>query len=380
MRKIFFVILACMIPALFSACTTLQKNLIINSSRDQMEKSLAKLEDLIIPLEAAGGTEARKQQSEMASARRMIGDMEKEAAADADYSGKLMAWSGRLAILEGKYSDAQRLCRQSLALSPGNIPAIILGIRLEGNPAKRLEIADKELALIDRQSPFSGFGELYIEKGSSLMELQRFTEAVAAFDAAFASVLNNIYRETYRKDRDRAWELRRFDGGGNSAGTLGILERGNLSWKDCISLAKTETQLLRFLTGGRDTNETELFNRLVDRSFIPYTQDITISDWPKVKPKMEDIISRSGAAWFIWHLYAESRADRGLLSRYSARYATGPKPRSPITDVPPLSPFFDSILGCVETEFMSLPDGKSFYPSGGIRGAEILAILKNMDR
>jgi tetratricopeptide (TPR) repeat protein len=368
-----------MIPALFFACTSLQKDLSINSSKDQMEKSLAKLEALIIPLEAVGGTEARKQQTEMTSARRMIGDMEKEAAADADYSARLMAWSGRLAILEGKYSEAQRVYRQSLALSPGNIPAIVLGIRLEGNPAQRLEIAEKELALIDRQSPLSGFGELHIEKGRSLMELQRFTEAVAAFDAAFTSTLDGIYRETYRKDRDRAWELRHFTGGG-STGTLGILERGSLNWKDCISLAKSETQLLRFLTGGRDTNETELFNRLLERSFIPYTQNITISEWPNVKPKMEDAVSRSGAAWFIWHLYAESRADRGLLSRYSARYATGPNPRSPITDVPPLSPFFDSILGCVETELMSLPDGRNFNPSGAIRGAELLAILKNMDK
>jgi hypothetical protein len=236
------------------------------------------------------------------------------------------------------------------------------------------------LALTDRQSPSSGFGELNIEKGRSLMELQRFAEAVSAFDTAFASPLDGIYRETYRKDRDRAWELRSFIGDGSAAGTLGILERGGLSWKDCISLAKSETQLLRFLTGGRDTNETELFNRLVERAFIPYTQNINENEWPGAKPKMEDLVSRSGAAWFIWHLYAESRADRGLLSRYSARYATGPNPRSPITDVPPLSPFFDSILGCVETEFMSLPDGRNFNPFGAIRGAELLVILKNMDK
>jgi tetratricopeptide (TPR) repeat protein len=380
MKKIVFAILVCMLPALFFACASLRKDILVDSSRDQMEKSLAKLEVVIIPLEAAGGTGARKQQTEMASARRMIGDMEKEAIADADYSGRLIAWSGRLAILEGKYSDAQRLYRQSQALSPGNIPAVILGIRLEGNPAKRMELAEEKLALIDRHSPLSGFGELHIEKGRSLMELQRFAEAVSAFDTAFTSSLDGIYRETYRKDRDRAWELRYFDGRGNATGTLGILERGGLSWKDCISLAKSETQLLRFLTGGRDINEAELFNRLVERSFIPYTQNITVSEWPNAKPKMEDEVSRSGAAWFIWHLYAESRADRGLLSRYSARYATGLNPRSPITDVPPLSPFFDSILGCVETEFMSLPDGKNFNPLGTIRGAELLAILKNMDK
>jgi hypothetical protein len=68
-----------------------------------------------------------------------------------------------------------------------------------------------------------------------------------------------------------------------------------------------------------------------------------------------------------------------MLSRYSARYATGANPRSPIADIPALSPFFDSILGCVETEFLSLPDGRNFRPTQFIRGAELLTILKKID-
>jgi hypothetical protein len=122
-----------------------------------------------------------------------------------------------------------------------------------------------------------------------------------------------------------------------------------------------------------------LFNRLTDRSFIPYSQDIGLSEWPSARPVINETVTRSGAAWFIWHLYAETRADRGLLSRYSARYATGPNPRSPIADVPPLSPFFDSILGCVETEYLSLPDGRNFRSALPIRGTEMLSILKKID-
>jgi hypothetical protein len=49
-----------------------------------------------------------------------------------------------------------------------------------------------------------------------------------------------------------------------------------------------------------------------------------------------------------------------------------------VDDLPLLSPFFDSILGCVETEFMSLPDGRNFHPDEKIRGAEILTILRKM--
>jgi hypothetical protein len=158
-----------------------------------------------------------------------------------------------------------------------------------------------------------------------------------------------------------------------------MLRGDSISWKECIAIAKNETQLLRFISGGRDISDSEFFNRLLDRSFIPDTQDIELNEWPRTRPRDNETVTRAGAAWFIWHLYAEARANRGLLSRYSARYATVENPRSPIEDIPLLSPFFDSILGCVETEFLSLPDGRNFRPEQTIRGAELLSILKKID-
>ena len=87
---------------------------------------------------------------------------------------------------------------------------------------------------------------------------------------------------------------------------------------------------------------------------------------------------RSGAAWFIWHLYAEARGDRSLLTRYSARYSSTAVSRNPIPDIPLLSPFFDSILGCVETEFLSLPDGRNFIGQDIITAVEFLSALKKI--
>ena len=365
-----------LIMALFiSGCQSLRNELFISSPRDQLELNLIELERMIVAAERPELSRA-DQQIKLAAARKMALDMEKESDADADYAGKLAAWSGRLAILEGRYSEAQRQYRQSRALSQDNLPSILLGIRLEGNPEKRLALIEHELALAGPGASFApGAGELRIEKGRALLDLHRFSEAAAVFDAAFASGLDSVYLETWRASRDRAWELRYAEAQG---GTFEILRRGGLTWKDCVSLAKTETQLLRFLTAGRDFSEAEIFTRLLERSFIPYTQDVTASEWPVVKPKIEDPVFRSGAAWFIWHLYAENRADRGLLSKYSARYASGGNPRSPIADLPPLSPFFDSILGCVETELLALPDGRNFHPGEPVRGAELLAILKKM--
>ncbi|MDR1859210.1 MAG: hypothetical protein LBQ69_07035 [Treponema sp.] len=366
----------CIAAALFSACVSMKGDILVDSHRDQMEASLAKLEALVVPLEAAGGAEARRRQGEMRSARQMVAGLEGEASADADYSGRLIAWSGRLAILEGRYSEAQRLHRQSVAVSPGNIPAVILGIRLEGDPARRLEMIERELSIAGQRAV--GVGELNVEKGRALAEMSRFSEAAGAFDVAFASALDAVYLESYKPDRDRAWELR--DTGDVAAGTLDVLGRDGISWNDCISLAKNETQLLRFLTGGRNVPNAELFSRLLERAFIPRTQDIGLSEWPgAATPRADDIVTRAGAAWFVWHLHAEARADRGMLSRYSARYAAGPNPRSPIADIPPLSRFFDSILGCVETELISLPDGRNFRPEQPLRGAELLSILRRID-
>ena len=356
------------------------KDIFIDNHRSQIEQNLSRIEAAIVPLEAAGANEARRLQNEISAARQLISSMEREASADPDFSGKLIAWSGRLSILENRYSDAQRLLRQSNSVSPGNIPAIILGIRLEGNPLKRLEIIESELAIIGpRPSNLSrsGIGELNIEKGRALYESDRFLEAAGAFDVAFSSGINKVYIDSYRPDRNRAWELRNTSGVG--AGTRNLLDRERISWSDCITLLKNETQLLRFITGGRNLSDAELFNRLVERGFIPFTQDIIINEWPVARPLNSETVTRAGAAWFLWHLYAESRADRGLLSRYSARFATGSNPRSPIADVPPLSPFFDSILGCVETEFLSLPDGRNFRPAQFIRAAEFLTIIKRID-
>jgi len=362
------------IAAFFSACTSM-KDMSINSQGSQTEKNLTAIEEAVVPLEALGASEARNKTKEVASARELLGKLEKEASADADYSGRLIAWSGRLAILEGKYSEAMRLYKQSVSVSPGTIPAVVLSVRLEGDPAKKLEIIEKELALLNQKS--LGVGELNIERGHALVELNRFSEAVGAFDTAFSAGINKVYKDNYGQERDRAWELR--NASGLNANSLSLLGREKITWNDCIALAKNETQLLRFITGGRNMTDADLFNRLVDRAIIPFTQDVTESQWPLARPKPDEAVTRAGAAFFIWHLYASARADTGLLSRYSARYATGANPRSPVTDVPALSPFFDSILGCVETELLSLPDGRNFRPAQFIKGAELLTILKKID-
>ena len=359
----------------FSSCTSMQRNVSITRGHTDSDNSLIEVEDLVVPLEARAGNTAGMQ-AEFDAARRVIRNLENNAQGDLYMLGRLSAWSGRISLAEGRVNEASRLLTQSQNSAPGNLTAMILNIRLTTNPEERLALIDRELSLINQFSP--GYGELHIERGRALMELNRFAEAAGAFDIAFATEINEVYRESYVQSRNIAWEMRNTDTA--SVSTLSVISREGISWNDSITIALNETQLLRFISGGRNLSNTEFFNRLLERGFIPYNQDVNELDWPSTAPNQNEIVSRAGAAWFIWHLYAEARADRSMLTRYSSRFAVGPNPRSPIADIPPLSPFFDSILGCVETELLHLIDGRNFAPAEAIRGAELLAILQRIDR
>ncbi|MDR1420772.1 MAG: hypothetical protein LBI86_10390 [Treponema sp.] len=350
--------------ALFS-CQSLQRDRLVDMPYDEpFNRDITELEERIVSLDRNFSREGA------AAVRRRIGELEKNPLPDTGYGASLAAFSGRLFILEGKQADAQKKLRDSRSLSPGNIQAAVLALRLETDVQRRL-------AMIDREIGLEAAGELQIERGRALMELRRYREAAAAFDTAFSTDLNPVYRDTYRAARDRAWELRDAEAGTGSK-TQAIVEKDGLSWTDLIELTRGETELLRFLTAGRDWPTPEIFDRLLERSFIPLTQDVNAKDWPAAKPRAGEQVTRSGAAYYIWRLYAENRADRGLLTRYSAGYAARPGSRSPVADLPLLSPFFDSVLGCVETELMSLPDGRNFNPAEKVRGAEMLAILRKI--
>ena len=329
-------------------------------------EGLAELEETIIRLDGAGAN-----REDILRARRQIAELE-GSVADPAFEAILAAWSGRLFLMEGGFSDAQREYNRSISLSPRSLPAQVLSFRLERDPARRLSMIDQSLET-DRSS-----GELLVERGRVLFDLHRFFESVAAFDAAFVLLPEKpFYEESYRIFRDRAWELR-YLGQGTDERIVEIAGQGEMTWRDLIHITQSETDLLRFITAGREWPLETLFGQLVDRAFIPHTQDITMIEWPLSRPSSSELVRRSGAAWFLWHINAENRANRGLLTRYSSRFANIPNPRSPVPDLDIQSPFIDSILGCVESEFMSLPDGRNFMPDEMVSGSDFLLMVRRL--
>jgi tetratricopeptide (TPR) repeat protein len=319
------------------------------------DASLASLAELIVPLDKEAARPA------VSAARARLTELEKTKVKDSDFEGRLAAWSGRLFLIEGKPKEAAAQLKKANTLNPLCVEGTVLAIRVEVEAEKRKTLCENALA--EASGGFStSTGEINIELGRTLMEMKYYREAAAAFDSAFPH-LGPVYRSTYGEIRNTAWQLRDLDAG-TSPKTAEISRKSSITWDDALELSTIETDLLRFISGGRNLSGAEIFTLLAGRSIIPAGQERTAT------------VLRSPAAWYLWHLWAENRADSSLLTRYSSRYQGRP---SPIPDLPVNSVFFDAVLGCIEREFMSLWDGKNFQGNNTVTGAEFLLMLKRVE-
>ena len=315
--------------ATFSGCRTMtmHRDIVLAGGGGAIHPGLAVLEETVVRLDGAGAS-----REDLLHARQQVAALE-GASPTPTFTALLAAWSGRLFLMEGRVSDARREHNRSQSLLPYNIPAQALSFRLEPDTARRLSMIDQSLAIETER------GELLVERGRALFDLNRFLESVAAFDAAFILLAARpFYEESYRLFRDKAWELRNLDQAA-ALRTVDIALQGEITWRDLIELTRNETDLLRFITAGRDWPVETLFNHLLDRAFIPHTQNTTLIEWPTARPVSTEVVLRSGAAWFLWHVNAENRANRGLLTQYSSRFANIPNARSPIPDLDIQSPY-----------------------------------------
>lgn len=354
---------------LLAGCQSLQRDRLFTSSAD--EALLVELGGMIIPLDK------NPAKNEIAAARKKITSLEKSKVKDRNFEGRVAAWSGRLYLIEGKSKNAAEQLKKAESLFPGSVEGRILMIRLEKDLQKRKGLCEEAIKDARGGSFFGQYNEFNIELARVELELHNYREAVAAFDSAFPH-LGPIYRSVYGEDRASAWQLRSLESG-TSPKTANIAVKSAIAWDDVIELTKNETQLLRFLTGGRAMGNNELLRSLVERLIIPRSQDdidLSVYETIKTSPSLQDAVLRRGAAWYIWHLLAENRADKSILARYSSRY---PANNSPIPDLLRRSVFFDSVLGCIEREYMSLPDGRNFFGSRPVGGAEFLMMLKKIE-
>ena len=177
----------------FSGCQSTRKDIVLSGADEKAFAELEKIEETLVKLDGEGAGREK-----LALPRQQITALE-GSVADKDFQALLAAWSGRLYLMEGRSSDAQREYRRSQNISPLNIPSQILAFRLEQDLSRRLSMIDRSL---DTEGPL---GELLIERARTLFAMNRFSEAVATFDAAFFSLSEKpYYREAYVTFRNKA--------------------------------------------------------------------------------------------------------------------------------------------------------------------------------
>ncbi|HPO02473.1 MAG TPA: hypothetical protein PL077_03935 [Treponemataceae bacterium] len=348
------------ISLLFSAsCASMQDDRLVSAGDSATTDRLASVEEAVVRIDSLSGAERSEA---IAAAREKIDALYLLNVEDTVFQSRLHAWSGRLFLAAGKRSEAAKRYDAAVRLLPSDIPSSILGARLEKTGEAGLARIDGALSVDPGEPRLLAERALYAER------LGRYSESVAAFDAAF-SRLPPYYRETYTINRDRSWEFR----ASGSDSLLGediarILASPAATWQDAIVYTLATTGLLDFATAGKSAAASKLFPKLVASGTIPLREGAPA-------PAPEDSLSRSDLAWFVWHALAESRSDKTMLTKYSRRWASVGSGASPIPDVGIESPYFDSVMGCVETEIMALPDGRSFHPLDAVRGADLARIV-----
>ncbi|HHU36967.1 MAG TPA: hypothetical protein GXZ47_07035 [Treponema sp.] len=361
MNNSFFLTRALLISLSFllvTSCASLQKDVMASTADEESSGDIATLAQVIVPIDKNGS------QKDIDKARSMIRLLEQRDIKDTSFETRLLAWSGRLYLLEGKRQEATRALKRAKSLASGETAVSILESRLETNAETRLAILDIYRTLSDIPAVIE------IERARALEELRRYQEAVAAYDTAFAH-LPNYYRETYGPSRNRSWEMRSLSSNHTSS-TDSIAEKAEISLQDAITLIQDETDLFTFITGSSPWSPDRLYKDLNNRGIIPKDAVGTV--------RPSDAMTRAHVAWLLWQLNAAYRSQPALTSRYSDRMRTLANPKSPITDVPHGSRWFDSVMGCVEREIMNLPDGRNFQPNGKVSGVNFLVMIKALLR
>jgi len=277
---------------------------------------------------------------------------------------RLYALKGRILLLDGKKSKARDCYDQSVAAFKGDAQGLVLGSRLGLEP------------------DFSSVSNVSSEKAILTLEqaLVHFTagsylESSAQFDTAFLS-LPSYYRAAYGKVRDRAWELRNVKPGAKNGKHDNLLYLPQITVGQMMLITQNTSSVLFNYTAGKTLSETELFKKLAGAGLVTAASAPLSADGVVGR---EDIVSRIICARFLWNLYASRKGSAGAgVNRYSTVYRTAGE-ASPVPDIPLSSPDFDAVLGTVENELMSLPDGIHFEGDKTVSAAEFSTYLQKIE-
>lgn len=297
---------------------------------------------------------------------------------------RLRAFEGLLYKMAGRSREAEAAYTEARGLQKGDSYVQLLGCRLKKSTEESLSEAQALLKYDSKNAV------LELERGKLLYQLKQYDKAISAIDNSFilfdAEGLHE-YRTVYNPLRNYIWDLNSVYGSDSSADAVHNMAdlQGNLTLEALVSLTMENTSLIENYTASyQKKNQKQksqaLLSNLEKGGYFSAASDLSNEAGTSSYMTGATEMTRKMCARFLWNAYVRRSGNLKMLSRYSEKYRSSGRTKSPVNDVPVDDVDFDAILGVVESEFMELPDGKNFSPDSVVTKLQFLTWVKKADK
>lgn len=297
---------------------------------------------------------------------------------------RLRAFEGLLYKMAGRSREAEAAYNEARGLQKGDRYVQLLGCRLAKNPGESL-LQIENLLKYDSKNAV-----LQLEKGKLLYQAKQYDKAISAIDNAF--ILFDTeglteYRTVYNPLRNYIWDLHSAYGSDSEANAKHNMAdlQGKLVLEDLVNLTLENTNLLVNYQGtvqkkNQKQKTQALISSLEKGGYFSAASDPQNAEGTSAYMLNSSEITRKMSARFIWNAYVRRSGNLKMLSRYSEKYKKSGRTKSPVSDVPVEDTDFDAVLGVIESEFMELPDGRSFNPDETVTKLQFINWVKKADK
>ena len=368
MKFVKFAVLALCI--IFISCTTtLQQDVFQDSGLNQeLADEIAVFEDRYILIDSDYLLKGVYEQNKVNKLHQDIEFQLSKPHLEPVIAAKITAIDGLLYVMEAKTKKAKDCYTSAKSIQAGDTYDLLLSTKFEKNHEENLKVCD-EILSFDNDNAI-----ILLEKGKLYYYTKQYDKSIAAIDDAFLIFDNQgrfSYRNAYREFRDSVWKL--YSSGMDYSTTESL--NSILTKESMVLLTMENTKLLEDITAGSKFKTNELLKKLDAAHIFSSARDSDNKNNSSSLILLSKKISRVMCARYLWNLYVFSKGNSQLLTKYSRRYDKMLNAKSPVPDIQISDEDFDAVLGTVENEIMSLPDGKNFNPTDEVSVLDFLTYL-----
>ena len=383
-----FIVLACLLAlslGLFS-CASLQQDVYaFTAENTYIFSSIEEYENRFIKIDAQSQLEGAVPLDQVSGLLADIGAYKSSTNVTEPYLiARLRAFEGLLCKMAGRSREAEAAYNEARGLQKGDRYVQLLGCRLAKNAEDGLNQINAILKYDAKNSV------LQLEKGKLLYQQKKYDQAISEIDNAFILFDEeglSQYRTVYNPLRNYIWDLHTVYGSDSDADSLHNMTdlQGSLTLETMVSLTMENTSLLENYTYAGQKKHQKQKNKSLISNLEKAGYFSSSLDQNNVLLSSHYItgageLTRKMCARFIWNVYVRRSGNLKMLSRYSEKYRSSGRTKSPVNDLAVDDEDFDAVLGVVENEFMELPDGKNFEPDLPVTKLQFINWAKKADK